>query len=59
MTMTADRPAGFPNITLAPFHCECGKCIGEIDYSQPHTERKWCRDCKTWTVIVVLRARVH
>lgn len=38
---------------LQKFKCECGKTIGDVDFTQPHTERKWCRDCKTWTVIVV------
>lgn len=59
MTMVEER---CPTDVLQRFKCECGKVIGEIDFTQPHTERKWCRDCKTWTVIVVReasRARVH
>jgi hypothetical protein len=55
--MVEERPCSGPCCVLKPLHCGgCGKQIGEIDYTAPHTDRKWCRACKSFTFIVVKEA---
>ena len=49
-----------PCCTLQPVHCgECGRNLGEMDYSVPSRSRRWCRHCKAFTFVVVIETRAQ